>query len=118
MHSIGIDIQDIDAFRVRTMENSERFYRRVFTESEIEYCLTKRNPAQHFAARFAAKEAAIKALAPRRIAPREIEVRNTKSGKPEITLHRTGALPPGHKLEISLTHTPAYAAAAALLHPE
>lgn len=56
--SIGIDIEDIERFENIT----EAFKTRIFTQSEIEYCSTKSRPAQHYAARFCAKEAIFKAL--------------------------------------------------------
>lgn len=118
MYSIGMDIQDIEAFRRRPYGENQRFYRRLFTDSEIEYCLARKNPSAHFAARFAAKEAAMKALDPFRVFPRDIEIRLLPSGKPEIFIHRPGALPDGHRIEISISHSDAQAAAAALVHPE
>jgi holo-[acyl-carrier protein] synthase len=58
---IGIDLVDIARLADR-METWPRMANRLFTSGEQEYSLGKRNPAQHFAARFAAKEAAFKAL--------------------------------------------------------
>ena len=56
--SIGIDIEDIARF-----ENADdAFKKRIFTQSEIEYCSSKVFPAQHYAARFCAKEALFKAI--------------------------------------------------------
>jgi len=55
---IGIDIQKISEFE----DVSEGFLKKIFTENEISYCSGKSKPAQHFAARFAVKEAIIKAL--------------------------------------------------------
>ncbi len=55
---IGIDIEDNSRFE----NKPEEFYQRLFTNDEIEYCRSKRNPAPHFAARFCAKEAVFKAL--------------------------------------------------------
>jgi len=62
MFEIGIDIQDIEPFRKKTLENDGRFYERIFTVEEVEYCLAKADPAPHLAARFAAKEAVMKLL--------------------------------------------------------
>ena len=59
---LGMDATDIDRV-VRTIERyGDRFLKRVFTDGEIAYCTRRREPAIHFAARFAAKEAAMKAL--------------------------------------------------------
>ena len=117
MFAVGIDIQDIEPFRKRPYEEKKNFHERLFTAGEIEYCLSKADPAAHFAARFAAKEAVMKALGPRRISPREIEVRNSSGGKPELTIHKKGALPPGHEIRISISHSGSQAAAVALVHP-
>ena len=59
---IGTDATDIDRVAKVIERYGERFLQRVFTEGEIAYCLRRRVPAPHFAARFAAKEAAMKAL--------------------------------------------------------
>jgi holo-[acyl-carrier protein] synthase len=61
---VGLGIDAADIFRIaRAIERyGERFVRRVFTEDEIAYCTRRRLPAIHFAGRFAAKEAAMKAL--------------------------------------------------------
>ena len=59
---IGIDIIEINRFREKPFENNEKFYRKIFTESEIHYCLKRRNSAQTFASKFAVKEAVTKAL--------------------------------------------------------
>ena len=58
---IGIDLEDISRFRNLPFISNRRFYEKIFTEEEIQYCLSKSDPAQHFAVRFCAKEAFIKA---------------------------------------------------------
>ena len=58
----GIDATDIDRIGASIERYGDRFIRRVFTEGEIAYCRRKRDSASSFAARFAAKEAAMKAL--------------------------------------------------------
>ena len=55
---VGIDIEDISRFQ----DKPEEFYNRLFTDEEIKYCKSNKNPAPHFAARFCAKEAVFKAL--------------------------------------------------------
>jgi holo-[acyl-carrier protein] synthase len=59
---LGIDATDIPRIEAALARYGERFMRRVFTEGEIAYCMRRRQPAIHFAGRFAAKEAAMKAL--------------------------------------------------------
>src|SRR5439155_1845956 len=55
---LGIDATDIPRIEAAIAKYGERFLRRVFTEGEIAYCMRRREPAIHFAGRFAAKEAA------------------------------------------------------------
>src|SRR5262245_6265720 len=59
---IGIDATEIDRIAAAIDRYGERFLNRVFTDAEVAYCARKRVPAPHFAGRFAAKEAAMKAL--------------------------------------------------------
>ena len=59
---IGVDIEEISRFKNLPYVDNQTFYKKIFTEDEIKYCLSKSNPAQHFAARFCAKEACMKAL--------------------------------------------------------
>jgi holo-[acyl-carrier protein] synthase len=59
---IGLDATDIPRIAEVLERYGERFLRRVFTPGEIAYCTKRRNPAPHLAGRFAAKEAAMKAL--------------------------------------------------------
>jgi len=83
---IGIDIIENERF-ARALERRPRLADRVFTDAEREYCRSKPNPAQHFAVRFAAKEAVGKALGTGVNCWREIEV--SSGGKPEVSI--TGA---------------------------
>lgn len=59
---IGTDIEDISRFRDPEIRMNRTFLERVFTQDELAYCFSKRNPAPHLAARFCGKEAVIKAL--------------------------------------------------------
>jgi len=59
---LGLDATDIPRIAAAIARYGDRFVRRVFTEGEIAYCRRRRHPAVHFAGRFAAKEAAMKAL--------------------------------------------------------
>jgi holo-[acyl-carrier protein] synthase len=105
----GVDI--IEVARIRAaLENprtGERFRMRVFTEDESAYCAKRRNGHESYAARFAAKEAVMKALG-RACGWREIEVARVK-GPPTIHLHgraeaRAEALGI-HRIHLSLSHT-------------
>ena len=82
---IGVDIESIRRFKDKPFESNERFYRRIFTPIEVNYCLKKRNLYSHFTARFAAKEAAIKALGKeKKYFFSEIEIRNDEQGRPNL----------------------------------
>jgi len=59
---VGIDICENDRISEMRDKYKERFLKRVFTDAEVQYCLKKKDPTPHFAARFAVKEAFIKAL--------------------------------------------------------
>jgi len=62
---IGIDLVDVRRIEGIIFRWHEKFLRRIFTEAEIRYCNNKKNPAQRFATRYAAKQAFIKALYPK-----------------------------------------------------
>lgn len=84
----GIDIIEVD--RVEKQIANNGFREKIFTEREIEYCESKKNNAQHYAARFAAKEAFFKAIGTgwrNGMAFNEIEILNNELGKPEVILH-------------------------------
>ncbi len=81
---IGTDIIDID--RIEKAIENPRFIDRVFTCREKDYCMSKIRNSQHFAARFASKEAVMKALG-KGFAFQDIEVMNNEDGKPEIILY-------------------------------
>ena len=59
---IGIDIVDIDRFKEKPFETNEDFYKKIFHDSEIQYCLSHKNSSQSFAAKFAIKESVIKSI--------------------------------------------------------
>jgi holo-[acyl-carrier protein] synthase len=100
---IGVDIIDIARFKKMNRRSDGSFFNRFFTKGELRYCFSKTAPAAHLAARFAAKEATVKALAPFNICVRDwrmIEVSRQKSGAPELIL------PPhlGVSAQVSLSH--------------
>jgi len=87
---IGIDIVDISSF-TESFNKSKRFRQRVFTENEIAYCESKSNKYQHYAVRFAAKEAVMKAIGTgwsKGIQWKQIETKNNgfEKTKPEKRL--------------------------------
>ena len=88
--AVGIDIVEIARIEEVFRRRGERFGRRVFTETEIEYCELRASKLASYAARFAAKEAAMKALGTgwaEGVGWREIEVVRAESGAPVIKLH-------------------------------
>lgn len=88
-HAVGIDVVEMDRFRRVLDRHPERFLRRVFTEAEVRYC---RGRVAELAARFAAKEATMKALGTgvRGVGWRDIEVLPNRRGKPILTLYARG----------------------------
>ncbi len=91
MSVVGIGSDIIECLRVAQMieRHGELFLTRVYTPHEIEYCSARKQSTQHYAGRFAAKEAVMKALGTgwtRGVQWRDIEVRNDLGGKPRIAL--------------------------------
>jgi len=109
--SLGLDIVEVK--RVERLVKNPRFVERVFSPGEVAYCQGKKNAGQHFAVRFAAKEAVYKALGREGVAHKEISVKNDPSGKPRVELsRRLKSLE--SSLSLSLSHTTHYATAVAL----
>lgn len=110
---VGIDIVAIDRFE-RAMERfGDRLLKRLFTESEIIYCASKRSPAAHFAVRFAAKECVIKIIG-KAGAWRHgnIEIRSNSGGKPSVELYGLPRIAgEGLQFDVSLSHDGNVAAA-------
>jgi holo-[acyl-carrier protein] synthase len=113
--SLGTDIERITRFRRIDPTRDTRFFRRVFTEREIAYCLARPDPAKHFAARFCAKEAILKALgdcAVDGVGHDEIEITRSHAGAPRAVLRgRTRRF----SARVSMSHAGEYAIAVALL---
>ena len=108
----GIDICEVSRIAQSIARFGERFLRRVFTESEIRYCERKRNSIERYAARFAAKEAAMKALgtgASRSVTWTSIEVAHALGGRPVLNLYgaakRIAEQQNVKRISLSLTHT-------------
>lgn len=104
----GIDVIEIERIERAVKRWGERFLNRIYTESEIAYC---RGRAQRLAGRFAAKEAASKALGVgvRYIRWRDIEILPDRRGKPHVFLHGRAAEVAAHlgltDFEVSITHS-------------
>ena len=116
--TVGIDLVQVSRIAESLERFGERFLRRVFTEGEIAYaCAEPAQTAERLAARFAAKEATIKALglADHPVNWKNIEVRRTTSGACEIDLHgaigRMASSSGTEHLVVSLSHEGDYATA-------
>ena len=121
IHKVGTDLVEVSRIENLLREN-EALQQRVFTQEELRYSQRKHYPFQHFAARFAAKEAVFKALGSGLSGDldwRDVEVRNERSGKPILRLSGTTALKANDLgvLEsfVSMSHTEQYAIALVLL---
>ena len=117
---IGLELCEVDRVRRLLEKDRERFVRRVFRPSEIAYCEQRRKPEQHYAARFAAKEAFLKALGGGwRLGWTQLEVARTAAGKPDLILHgkaREAASRLGvRRAHLTLTHSLDTAAAVVVL---
>ena len=118
---IGIDVVEIERIR-RLMDRwQDRFLQRVFTEAEIAYALRRHDPAQHLAARFAAKEATLKALGTglsMGVRWREMEVRRERGEPPQLALSgraaELGEARGIRRLHVSLSHDAGLAVAQVL----
>jgi holo-[acyl-carrier protein] synthase len=91
MNVLGIGTDIVECLRIAQMieRHGELFINRVYTPYEIRYCQSRRQATQHFAGRWAAKEAVLKALGTgwrRGISWRDVEVRNDSSGRPIVAL--------------------------------
>lgn len=112
----GVDMVSVSRLEEAAKRSGERFLNRIFTKEERAYCESKRFKYEHYAARFAAKEAMMKAMEVRRqnrFRFREIEVRRRPTGKPEIALSRESrarfGVPEGAQIELSMAHERGYA---------
>ena len=102
IYGIGIDIVHIPKFKKAVERWGNRFKNRIFTQKELIYCEKRRFSEQHLAARFAAKEAFLKALGERKRFS-EIEVANNNNGKPCIKISDCKPMTPNSELRTSLT---------------
>ena len=115
---VGVDLIEIDRVRRALERHGDGFRERCFTAAERDYCDGKTNPAQHYAGRFAAKEAVGKALGTGvHFTWKEIEIRGRPkpgvhlSGRTLRTAERLGA----RQIELSMTHSRELAAAVAVI---
>lgn len=121
----GIDIAEVPRIAASIERFGRRFVQRVFTPDEIRYCESKANKAERYAARFAAKEAAMKAIGTgwrHGVTWQDIEVRRAPGGRPTVVFsgkaaefaEKLGAT----RAHLSLTHTVEYGMAFVILESE
>lgn len=121
IHGIGIDVVEVERVAAAITRHGEAFLNRLFTAAERDYCAARKNPALHYAVRFAAKEAASKALGTGIGGDAgwlDLEVTRNPNGAPRLMLHgAAAAFASAHgitEVQISLSHARNYAAANAL----
>jgi holo-[acyl-carrier protein] synthase len=122
---IGIDIIEIDRIKAELEKHEDRFCKMVFTEDEIKYCENATNldvRAQHFAGRFAGKEAFFKAIGTGwrgGIGWKDVEIVNDKLGKPSLILknksHKAIEREKIANIQLSISHSKNYATAVVVL---
>jgi holo-[acyl-carrier protein] synthase len=121
----GVDIAEVDRIKASIERFGRRFLERVFTPDEIRYCESKANKAERYAGRFAAKEAAMKAIGTgwsRGVTWQDVEVKRLPGGRPTMAFHgkaaefaqRLGAL----RAHLSITHTAQQAIAQVILESD
>ncbi|HEY7647674.1 MAG TPA: holo-ACP synthase [Methylomirabilota bacterium] len=125
VRGIGVDLVHMPRLRATIERWQDRFLHRVFTPGEIAYCQARRDPVPHFAARFAAKEAGLKALGTGLrlgIRWRELEVQRERGQAPVLHLsgrsREIGLSRGGDRMLLALTHDGEYAMAHAIFLSE
>ena len=112
----GVDIIEIERIRESIESIGEKFLERVFTDREIEYCESKKcQKYQHYAGRFAAKEAAFKAISAKlddkySFCWKDFEVVNDEQGRPQINLFNINT-DEIESIDVSISHCKLYATA-------
>jgi holo-[acyl-carrier protein] synthase len=109
---IGIDVMEVPRFEQALQRHGERLLNRLFTPGERAYCQSKARAVEHFAARFCAKEAGMKALGTGKsggITWRDVEVVRVPGQKPQLQFHGAAqqrfAKLGAQRVHVTLTHT-------------
>ena len=118
---IGIDIIEIERIKKSIEKFDKTFLNKIYTQTELDYCLSKKNKYQHFAARFAAKEAIAKALATgwsKGFRWKDIDIYNEESGMPNVNLHGNlkNFLGKNKSLKITMSHSEHYVTCFAIIY--
>src|SRR4029077_51565 len=121
----GIDIAEVPRIREAIERHGERFLKRIFTESEIQYCESKANKAERYAGRFAAKEAGMKAIGTgwnHGVRWRGVEGQRAPGSRPTIVFHGKAAeffkKLDAVRAHLSITHTKDSAMAQVILESD
>lgn len=119
---IGIDLVEVSRVREELGRDGVDWKARLFTPEEVAYCDGQRYPERHYAARFAAKEAVLKALGTGALdtgAWRDVEVKRDAAGALSVALHggagRTAGALGGVRVHLSISHTDGWAVAHAVV---
>ncbi|HDR7761764.1 holo-ACP synthase [Bacillus cereus] len=121
LYGTGIDIQSINELEASINKYGLKFLNKIFTSEEIAYCSNKHKPSQHFAARFSAKEAFLKALGTgigAGFCLKDVVVLNKDSGEPYLTYcNQVNRVVIEKKLKafVSLSHSLEYSIAQVIL---
>ncbi|HXG39156.1 MAG TPA: holo-ACP synthase [Bacteroidota bacterium] len=109
IQGIGVDIVDVQRMKMVIDAWGPAAMKKLFTDREIAYCKSQKRPHEHFAARFAAKEAVSKAMEigwSGKFRWKDVEVVNEPSGAPRIILYDfVGSMLAGSKVHLTLSHT-------------
>ena len=106
---VGVDIESIARFREKNLDSDSLFLNKIFTQSELAYCFSKIDSAPHLAARYAGKEAILKALSsltkarPNPSMYKQIEIYSRKDGAPQVRVHEKHG--EGVEVYLSLSHS-------------
>ena len=120
---IGIDIIEINRIKESVDKFGESFLKKIYTKTELDYSLSRKNKYQHLAARFAAKEAIYKALSndtDKIYSWQDIEIYNEPNGMPLVKLKGDleSFLSNGKNLKISMSHSRDYVTCVAIIYKE
>ncbi len=109
IQGIGVDIVDVKRMKEALDAQGNALMKKMFTEREVAYCKSKKNSHEHFAARFAAKEAVSKAMKTGwsgKFRWKDVEVVNERSGEPRIILYgHVATILKKSSVHLSLSHT-------------
>ena len=105
--SVGVDIVNVTRFKKKPLRNNLDFYKKIFSESEINYCKKFSSPYEHFAGKFAIKESVVKAI-PDKILLKDIWISNSKS---KLRVKINGKLNKKYDFIVSVSHEKEFAIA-------